>query len=500
MYTETIHKDWVGRVVGVRFRLVEWLGSSGQSGVFLCELDESPGQKAAIKLFPADAAGARSCAADWAAAAELRHPHLIRVLRTGRDRIDEIAVLYVVTEYAGEILSEILPSRPLTPAEVKEMLGPIFDALAYLHEKGFVHGRLRPSNILVVDDQLKLSVENIRGPSAIPKPPQALEVYDAPESGLGKVTPALDVWSLGVTLVEALTQSLPAWARSSPSEPLVPPSVPEPFAQIARACLRLDPAFRCTLGEIKTCLETGKPIPHRAPKSSFAKPVPKAATGIPKSRRLPILVASAVVLLSAFAIVMMHSHQTASSPSTDSSPTSSSPATDQPHAAAPVPAQSPAPGSDSTPPSSSAPETTAAPAPATTESSTPPPAEPLPAAPQETPQSQVPPPPVVQSGSIGKGAVAQQVMPDVPERAIRTIQGKVQVSVQLNVGPNGAVSDASIASHGPSRYFANLALQAARSWKFTPPQTNGQGVASVWLLHFDFRPSGVNVTSTEKSP
>jgi TonB family protein len=96
--------------------------------------------------------------------------------------------------------------------------------------------------------------------------------------------------------------------------------------------------------------------------------------------------------------------------------------------------------------------------------------------------------------------VAQQVMPDVPEKAIRTIQGKVKVSIQLNVDPSGAVSDASIASQGPSKYFANLALEAAKSWKFMPPQANGQGIASVWVLHFDFRQSGVDVTPTEQSP
>ncbi len=496
MNTATIHEDWVGRVVGARFRLVKWLGSSGQSGVFLCEVDESPGQKAAIKLFPSDAAGARSCAADWAAAAELHHPHLIRVLRTSRERIDEVPVLYVVTEYADEILSEILPARPLTPSEVKEMLGPVFDALAYLHEKQFVHGRLKPSNIMVVDDQLKLSIENIRGSSAIPKPPQMLEIYDAPESGLGKVTPALDVWSLGVTLVEALTQSLPVWVRSGLSEPVAPSSIPEPFAQIIRECLRVDPVFRCTLGEIKACLESGAPIPHRAPKSAYAKPVEKAATARPKNRRLAVLASCAVVLLSAFALVMNHSHHT--SPTTPAPP--SQLADQQPAAAAPAPAPSSSPAAEATPAPSSPPETTAATPPAAVQASAPPSAAPSPAASQEPTQSPALPSPVAQSGSAAKGAVAHQVLPDVPERALQTIRGKVQASIRLKVDSSGAVNDASIASPGPSGYFANLALQAAKSWTFTPPQLNGQGVATVWLLHFDFRQSGVNVTPTEESP
>ena len=156
----------MGRVVDARFRLLQWLGRSGESDIFLCELDGDQEQKAAIKLFPTDAETAQSCESDWTAATELFHPHLIRAFHTGRDRIEDTEDLYIVTEYSGEILSEILPERPLTQAEVKEMLEPTLDALAFLHEKGFAHCRLKPSNILVVDDQLKLSVENIRRSSA----------------------------------------------------------------------------------------------------------------------------------------------------------------------------------------------------------------------------------------------------------------------------------------------------------------------------------------------
>lgn len=439
MNTDVIRKHWIGRVVDARFRLLERLGDSGQSGVFLCEADGNREQQAAIKLFPVAAAGARSCAADWAAAAELYHPHLIRVLHTGRDRFDDTEFIYVVTEYASEILSEILPERALTPVEVREMLGPIFDALTYLHDKGLVHGRLKPSNIMVADDQLKLSVENIRGASAIPKPPQMLDIYDAPEIKLIKVSPASDIWSLGVTLVETLTQSPPDWNRSGTSEPIVPSSVPAPFAPIAQECLRLDPALRCTLNEIRSSLEMGTPIPHRT-----ARNVHKPS----RKRRQTIVAACAVVVLAAFAVLMLRSHQTEPSSMPAARPevsgakqaqTSAEPRAQTPHETAP--------GTDAL-----------------------------------------------------KGAVAHRVLPDVPEAAMRTIHGTVQVSIRLHVDANGTVSDATIASRGPSPYFANLAREAAQSWKFRPAEVNGQSVASVWLLKFVFHQSGIDVTSAEQSP
>jgi TonB family protein len=91
-------------------------------------------------------------------------------------------------------------------------------------------------------------------------------------------------------------------------------------------------------------------------------------------------------------------------------------------------------------------------------------------------------------------------MPEVPEFASRTIQGKVDLRVQLAVDPSGTVADATLESRGKSRYFSNLALQAARNWKFKPPQVDGQPIASKWTLRFLFRQSGIDVSTVEETP
>jgi len=417
----------------------------------------------------------------------------MHVLHTGSDRVQDTDVLYVVTEFAGEVLSEILPERPLTPDEVKEMLGPTLDVLAYLHNNGFVHSRLKPSNIMVVDDELKLSVENVRSATESGKPPEILEIYDAPERAMGKALPASDLWSLGVTLVEALTRIPPAWNRTSNEPPIVPPSVPEPFARIARECLRLDPALRCTLDEVKACLETGAAIPHRNP-PPIRMPARKGGW------RVAILCACAAALLAVFAIIMLRSHsaQQASSsspapaPAISSTPASNPPVPPPPQ---PVPATLPAQSAQQAP----APETPQSTAPTQAPGSAPAsqtaPQQPAPA---PAPVKEVPPEPP--QGLAAKGSVAQQVMPDVPEKASRTISGTVKVSIQVNVDPNGSVSNASVDSQGPSRYFANLALEAAHSWKFAPARVGEQAVASVWLLHFQFRQSGIQVIPVEQTP
>jgi periplasmic protein TonB len=503
MNNDVIRKEWVGLVVDARFRLLQWVGNSGRSGVFVCEIDGDPGRKGAIKLFPAVEEDADSCAAGWAAAAELSYPHLIRVFSTGRTQVETTDVLYVVTEYAGEVLAEVLPDRALTPAEVREMLGPILSVLTYLHERGFAHRRLKPSNILVVNDQLKVSSENIHFVTTSGAPPRPLDIYDAPERAQGKTLPASDIWSLGITLVEALTRVPPKWDRSKKTEPVVPSSVPQPFFLIAQECLRFDPEVRCTLREIRDCLEKGTSIPHRL--SQHAETPARGKSKL-------VVAVSAVAILVALAIVLLHSHNSESSAIDQAPPTTSSP-TENPSTPAPSPSSA-IPPAATTPPQEATPQQSQAPA-AQPEATTPQPSQTAPApesssasneppasAPEKPAEEPAPtiPAPRLTGGPFAKGAVAQQVMPDVPAKALRTVHGTVKLSIKVDVDPNGTVSDASIDSQGASKYFAERALKAAQFWKFTPAQSNGQAVASEWLLHFRFRQSGIEVTPIEQRP
>jgi hypothetical protein len=151
-------KSWEGRVADGKFPLRQWLGGSDHGAVFLTDRTSSGPQKAAIKLIPADSREAAQLSR-WAEASKLSHPHLIRIFEYGRFQVDDTRLLYVVTEYAEENLAEILPLRPLTPDEASGMLGPTAEALAYLHKSGFVHGRIKPSNIMAVGDQLKISAD-----------------------------------------------------------------------------------------------------------------------------------------------------------------------------------------------------------------------------------------------------------------------------------------------------------------------------------------------------
>jgi TonB family protein len=456
MNTSVIRGDWAGLVIDSRFALLEWLGGSESSQVFLTELAGDPPQKAAIKLMPADAGDAEARVAAWAAATELAHPHLLRLLHTGRCRIDDSELLYAVTEYADENLGEILPERPLTPDETREMLDPVLDALSYLHRKNFVHGHLKPSNIMVVGERLKLSVDRLYLSSRLWEHLPTPGAYDAPETAT-RMSPAADVWSLGMTLVEALTQHRPRWDKSTGTEPIVPESVPQPFAGIARECLRRDPMRRCTIDQIKLSLG-GQRNPELEPAAVETRPVAARALSevvrrgekwTPEAPRrfLPAAIIAAVLtLLVVIAIWRYNSHKSAPENAGISS-SSSEPATSS-ESATTVPTTRP--GTQATG--------------------------------------------AATAGSTAKGAVVERVMPDVLPYARETIHGTVHVGVRVTVDPSGDVSNATLESPGPSRYFAKVALEASRRWRFKTAQ-----VSSTWILRYAFRRTGTEVTPVQVS-
>ncbi len=426
--------DYVGRVIDGRFTLFRWLGGTEWSSVFLTELGGEPKWKAAIKFVPADRVDAQACIAQWEAARTLSHPHLMGLFHDGRCELDGEDLLYVVTEYAEEALSEILPERSLTPVEAREMLGPVVVALSFLHGRDVVHGHLKPSNIMVVDDRLKLSADRLHVAGEFVRRPPSPGGCDAPEAGTEKISPAADVWSLGVVLVQALTQQPPVWDRGQGGEPEVPASILQPFFGIARECLRVDPARRCTLSGVKAYLE-----PAQA-----AEPIGKS-TGKALSKAGVMAIVGALLAVGvALAVLRTSSRHTTPSPAALPQPSSFAPPAPKP--------QSPAPAVKTL------------------------------------------------KGSVVKGEIVFQALPDVPRKIAGTIHGHVRVGVRVQVDPEGNVVQASIDSPGPSRYFADQALHAAQKWKFTPAWVSGRTVASVWILHFQFVPTQTELNAVEKSP
>ena len=80
-----------------------------------------------------------------------------------------------------------------------------------------------------------------------------------------------------------------------------------------------------------------------------------------------------------------------------------------------------------------------------------------------------------------------EVIPDVPRRTRGTIHGRIKVAVRVTVDSSGNVVEGTLESPGPSKYFARLASEAARKWKFAPADNQD---SRKWLLRFEFTRGG----------
>jgi serine/threonine protein kinase len=194
-----------GQVIDERFRLQQYLGGTEDSAVFLTQIDAPQRKKAAMKFIPAGPAAELQLSL-WHRVKQLAHPNLLPIFEIGRYRLLNRDRLYVVMEYAEENLSQILPERALTESEAREMLSPVLDVLVFLHGNGLVHSRIKPSNILATADQLKLSSDSLFPIGESRKSSRRSDTHDAPEAAASPLSPASDAWSLGMTLVETLTQ------------------------------------------------------------------------------------------------------------------------------------------------------------------------------------------------------------------------------------------------------------------------------------------------------
>jgi TonB family protein len=456
-----------GQVVNREFHLRQYLAGSNHSAVFLTEYADRKVSKAAIKLIRAEPATAELQRARWRLAAKLSHPHLLRLYEMGRCQLDKTGFLYVVMEYAEEDLSEILPQRPLTPAEARDMLKSALEVLTYVHRRGFAHGRLKPANIMAIGDQIKLSSDGLcpvgesTGSRAKPSP------YDPPEAASGRVSPAGDVWSLGMTLVEALTQHLPVWERTEQGEPVLPESLPEPFLDVARGCLRREPWRRWKIADIATRLRLSlSPPPRRAmarPREAFAK----------RRYVIPALAVGLAVIVMLAGPRLLHLHREARRAPSTATEQRKPQSKHRLRSETPEAVQSAQKAGDKEQSaSSSAPSPTSLRSEAATTS----------------------------AGSPAQGKVLQQVLPDVPQKARDTIHGTVRVRVRVTVDPSGNVAEATFDSPGPSKYFANLAMEAARRWAFEPPKVEGWSVPSEWVLRFEFTRTVTKAVPTQTAP
>ncbi len=156
-------------------------------------------------------------------------------------------------------LQDYLQDAELQPAREVRAIGlALLEAVAVLHERGFLHLGVCPASIYIDEDGAAVldGYERLAPMVALPETCSVIEGYSAPEAyGIGgRPCPASDVYSVGATMYHVLTHSAPTPVSREQFFVFAPPSsyvrnVPSDLEQVIMKALGKDPAKRWPTAE-----------------------------------------------------------------------------------------------------------------------------------------------------------------------------------------------------------------------------------------------------------
>ncbi len=275
-----------GQVVGGRYRVERWLGAGGSAAVHEA-LDVQTGQRVALKVLSvpnADASLISRFRQEVEHARALEHPHIMRVFEVGQD--GERHYLIVELMEGMDLRRQLQSARP-SFAECLRWLTHAAVALEHAHGRGVLHRDVKPANLFITKTGvLKLMdfglaksahVVGTTAHGAVLGTPE----YMAPEqvTGSPEVSPATDLYALGVVAYELFTGQLP-FRHTQPvplmflhvqQAPVPPrtlcPQLPEAVERVILKLLEKQPEARFhSATELRTALKALWPevLPPRA--------------------------------------------------------------------------------------------------------------------------------------------------------------------------------------------------------------------------------------------
>jgi hypothetical protein len=256
-----------------RYRLVRRLGAGGFGTVWMAH-DEHLARDVAVKRIPLDDTDPDRAQREAQAAARLSHPGIVALYETGADE----EACYLVSELVrGSTLGELLAEGALSDRDVVVLGAELCEALAHAHSRGVIHRDIKPGNVMVRDQHADgapaakicdFGIARIVGGEALTRTGDVVGTlaYMAPEQAEGrKITAAVDVYSLGLVLYEALTGTNPV-RGAGPADTArrvgmeLPPlarlrrDLPDELAGAIDAAVAVDPRSRPTPARLRTAL------------------------------------------------------------------------------------------------------------------------------------------------------------------------------------------------------------------------------------------------------
>lgn len=247
----------IGAIIDGKYEILKQIGMGGMSTVYLA-MDQHLNKQWAVKeiRLRADDRESRviiqSLIAEANLMKKLDHPALPRIV----DIIDSRDTIYVIMDYIeGEPLSRILEREGPQPEEdVLEWARQLCDVLSYLHTRKppVIYRDMKPGNIMIrPDGNIRLIDFGIAREYKEGKTSDTVALgtkgYAAPEQfgGQGQTDARTDIYSLGVTLYQALTGQTP----SEPPYEFYPirywdPSLSGGLEKIIAKCVKPNPQDR----------------------------------------------------------------------------------------------------------------------------------------------------------------------------------------------------------------------------------------------------------------
>jgi len=231
------------------YDLVRRIDVGGMGEVYLAHQLSAFGRVVAIKIIRSDLVHDMTARARFLREAEvsahLKHEHILSLFEFGEDQ----GRLFLVTPYIeGGTLARRLKSGPLSLAEVHQLFVPLVQAVAYIHRRGVIHRDLKPTNILLDEEDgqiyvrlIDFGIASVQGNTASPPLTTAGNeigtiAYMAPERLSGVAAPSNDIFSLGVILYQMLTGNYPVGQQ--------PLNLPEPLEYVVRRSIAIRPEER----------------------------------------------------------------------------------------------------------------------------------------------------------------------------------------------------------------------------------------------------------------
>ncbi len=322
-----------------RYRLGDLLGTGGVAEVRRAR-DTLLGRDVAIKLFRD--MDVRRFDNEIRTLAGLSHPGLVSVYDADTTGDLPFMVLELVE---GKTLRDRVANGRLPVEDVRRLGAAVADALAHVHANGFIHRDIKPSNILLDDGNvprladfgLALTASGAR----LTRTGQVVgtAAYLAPEQVRGaEITPAVDVYALGLVLLECLTGhreygggEIEAAVARLHRPPAVPADLPFDLARLLSLMTALSAGRRPTARECADVLSAKDPraldLPTNDPPTKVA-PLPR------RPRR--VLAAASVAVLMAAVGSGIAARDRVPAPPAATPPVSTEPGTAEPIAEEPV--------------------------------------------------------------------------------------------------------------------------------------------------------------------